>query len=1295
MIFEVSPSQIEELDQTDLVLLLRRLLHAEAQKAGIDLRGVSVPLQINVADGGEDARISWQGGEQRTDYIPCRFTVFQSKASSLRPAGWMKETWTKGSQKTGRTRVLNSALKKAIAEKGAYLGFTSSALVGNKPDEAVQAIRLGIKETGADPTLLKAIEIYDANKIAAWCSTHPSVSVWLNEHKSGLSLGGFQTVEGFGKQADFSTIQHVADNTKRYVVNDVSLGATDSGRGQSGNVLTFEQARERLSDHLMQPKNIVRLVGPSGIGKTRFCYELLKDISTVTKESRSVSAIVCDFRNVGTTVFQIAQRLAEQGSPTLIIVDECSREAAQQLAGIVLADGSLLRLLTIDLDDRPIQIDNCLNISLNPSDTALVEGIIRQRLPKATPSEISYISNLCGGFPKIAVLATESYVKSAPVLKSIEDVVERILTGAGITEDAQVRAIEGLSLFESLGADDDLSEQFDLVAERLSALSGDLMFEHLSRAASHHLVERRGRFFVTQPLPIASFLGARRLSRLRVKSILSFLEYATPLTQKSFFAQWRYFDHSRTALEVTERLFSLNGAFGSLESWKTKHGSECVNALVHVDPNTVGDAVRRLLGDLSLDELADLGAGRRHIVWALEKLVFRNETFDIAARLLMRLGARETEKYSNNATGLFKQLFHVQLSGTEVAPPMRFIVLDEGLASNDPQTIALCIEALDETLSRSGFTRSVGSEQIGTRPPLSDWSAKTWGDVFDFHRQGLQRLMALRKSKPEFARRCELTIARHLRGLIFENLLPDIENVAKLIAGERGLWLDALESIGDWLYYDRTGAPEALAIRVRALYDSLFPTDEVERALLYTKFWSADIHDPDQVYDREDASTKDFEYATTKAVELAEQIAKNPATTERAIRTMAAEELHTGFPFSRALALHVPDPVSSFQLTVDTFDKSDGAGLQFLRGFLSGADARSGAVGDVCINIALASDLLKKQAINVYTSVGITPARLEDVRRSLKEGTLRPRDCSYLSYGRGMDTLDPNTFTPLLDDLSSEHGAEGAWTALEIISMYQHGRATLNTSLKDRVKVIVTSPKLVEKIERGTRDGHLFESSIELLVRHDGVDDAVLAGVGDQIARLCRSSDTDAIFTLDGPIRKALRKLLAFKSSALWLSISRFYEFATDTERFWLKHLVGPSDHQFDGESHNLEGVLFDVPKDDLIAWARVDPVRRVEFLCEFYPVLEQDAENAPRWHPALQSLADEFGGISEFRDSLAHRLYPRSWSGSIIPHFEVYLEPLKKWFEHPISQLAIWAREQHRIIERRIAEERKSEIED
>ena len=48
------------------------------------------------------------------------------------------------------------------------------------------------------------------------------------------------------------------------------------------------------------------------------------------------------------------------------------------------------------------------------------------------------------------------------------------------------------------------------------------------------------------------------------------------------------------------------------------------------------------------------------------KAVFLEETFPIAARILLSFAVAENETWSNNATNMFFQLFHYLLSGTQV-----------------------------------------------------------------------------------------------------------------------------------------------------------------------------------------------------------------------------------------------------------------------------------------------------------------------------------------------------------------------------------------------------------------------------------------------------------------------------------------------------------------------------------------------------------------------------------------------------------------------------------------------------
>ena len=80
-LLEIEAETITLLNDYQLTSLLKRLLHLEAWSAEIAQISVEVGLNITVPDGGEDGRIEWKNGPERTDYLPTRLVQFQCKAT--------------------------------------------------------------------------------------------------------------------------------------------------------------------------------------------------------------------------------------------------------------------------------------------------------------------------------------------------------------------------------------------------------------------------------------------------------------------------------------------------------------------------------------------------------------------------------------------------------------------------------------------------------------------------------------------------------------------------------------------------------------------------------------------------------------------------------------------------------------------------------------------------------------------------------------------------------------------------------------------------------------------------------------------------------------------------------------------------------------------------------------------------------------------------------------------------------------------------------------------------------------
>lgn len=194
MLFDADADYISSLDSTSLVKLLKRLVLAESRLMGIPLRGASVPLQITIADGGEDGRVEWSSGQKSTDYLPARFSVFQSKAQNLSESKVRAEVLKH--PKKGPPK-LNQAVADVLTKKGAYIVFCRERMVTAKRKKLIKAIQTAITEGGGNPKKAAAIEVYDANLIADWVNTQPPVALWLASQKLGRNLAGFQTHESW------------------------------------------------------------------------------------------------------------------------------------------------------------------------------------------------------------------------------------------------------------------------------------------------------------------------------------------------------------------------------------------------------------------------------------------------------------------------------------------------------------------------------------------------------------------------------------------------------------------------------------------------------------------------------------------------------------------------------------------------------------------------------------------------------------------------------------------------------------------------------------------------------------------------------------------------------------------------------------------------------------------------------------------------------------------------------------------------------------------------------------------
>jgi hypothetical protein len=142
--------------------------------------------------------------------------------------------------------------------------------------------------------------------------------------------------------------------------------------------------------------------------------------------------------------------------------------------------------------------------------------------------------------------------------------------------------------------------------------------------------------------------------------------------------------------------------------------------------------------------------------------------------------------------------------------------------------------------------------------------------------------------------------------------------------------------------------------------------------------------------------------------------------------------------------------------------------------------------------------------------------------------------------------------------------------------------------------------------------------------------------------------------------------------------------------RFYAEHLFEPPH-----ANHLGPGLLQGLPPNVYLDWVRKVPSTRASIIVKWLPIVATRSDGTRGWSDELEAYLDEFGSQPKVLDELSRRLRPRSWSGSIVPHLEPFIDLLKTWAaSHARAEIRRWAQQQIEYVSAEIEENRKTDEE-
>lgn len=758
LLFEVSAQDVALLKDDELRELVARLCQVTLLEEGLPTTCVTWGGDQREPDGGIDVRVQLRADDPLPNgsWLRWRSVGFQVKATEMPPAKIKKEMCPNGS--------LQSAIQDLLHEEGAYIIAAHDSVADQRYRGRVDAMRGCTADLLADRRSAH-VDYYDSQRLANWVNAYPTVVAWVYAKKRG---GVRQGWEPHGQWATSKTmpdgtyLPFLPDETARFV------DPYDPGR-KLNLIEGVERVRKVLRKGIERVNEgdgrAVRLVGLSGVGKTRFVQALFEaDVG-----SEALNPALAVYADVGRETIPspavVLGRLISSKTRAVLIIDNCAPSLHRELVAELGKAGSKARvsLLTVEYDIREDLPEDTEVFRLEGGSDDLIERIIRTRFPNVTPVDADTIARFSNGNFRVAIALAES-VRGKGSLAGLSDseLFDRLFWQRH-GEDKELRsAAEVCALVYSFDGKRDDGELRSLAC--LADMSVQKLRRFVSELEKRGLVQKRGVWRAILPQAIANRLAADALEYVSYESIERQIVAQDPSVidetrlLRSFSRRLGYLHDSEEAREIVGQWLSPDGLLGvAPESNRWSLYTELLTNVAPVDPEGALEVIERLLGNGSADivierykssigagflegyrkgsdpnimlaaykEDESLRKGRDRVITLIRLIAYYEDLFSRCLDVLLKFAVleekgRRTFERQGPACEILESMFFVALSGTLAKTDLRLKWLDDALRSSDEAVRSIACRCLSNALESQEFSSSY-SFDFGARERDFGW----------------------------------------------------------------------------------------------------------------------------------------------------------------------------------------------------------------------------------------------------------------------------------------------------------------------------------------------------------------------------------------------------------------------------------------------------------------------------------------------------------------------------------------------------------------------------------------------
>lgn len=1255
-IFEATPEQIAALTDVDLRELIGLLCEQEVSAHGHSTAGVTWGGHQNASDGGIDVRVSLKKTAKIAGYIPRPSTGIQVKAQNMHRAAILNEMAPKG-------KLLDS-IHQLAANSGSYIIASSLSSVS---DTSLKKRKAAMKEAlkGIDTASNLHIDFYDQRRLTSWVNQHAGLVAWVHK-KTGNEISGWSP---FGDWSSSPT-----DTDAEYYISDSVRLLCASIADEDG--LSLIDGINLMRSKLHKEKSSIRLVGLSGVGKTRFVQALFDTrVGELPLEPSLV--IYTDLSNSPTpTPLDLATKLIIDDQRVILIVDNCGIDLHKKISVLMNNSNARISLVTIEYDIREDEPEHTDVYKLEPASQDLIERILEYRYPEISSPSRSKIAEFADGNARIAFALAET-AKKGESLVNLHDteLFNRLFHQNHEVDKDLINAGKICSLLYSFDGEtlDGDAAELPILAS-LAEQSIQTFYQHVAELYRRQLMQKRGNWRAILPHALANRLAKLALEDIPLDLIINNILHHGPIRMiKSFSRRLSYMHDADQARDVAREWLGETGYLGQHESLSNV-GEELLKNIAPIDLESTLTYLERQSSKYEKYFSSD-NSNKETIISILRSLAYEADYFERCLSLLIRFTHLEKDQNTNNkkACDVVASFFHIYLSGTHASPQQRGNAIRALLQSQLKDDKEMGFSALSAMLKNDHFSTHYQFE-FGARSRDYGYHPETNDEITEWYSIPLNIIEDFGSSDNPLCIKTRHIFATQLKWLgRTHQLVQQIMSIAGGFANDSG-WPEGWIAIRSVINDRHTKTDPLLLQSLEDLADKLAPKslqDLIRTYALPPRWGNLDILELEGEETRKEA----FKKIRMMNIDLGQQLVQNPTELD----AMLAEILHSDsdniLSLGRGLFIGSLSPLELWNKVVTCIKKEQlfNNHPYLLFGFLSEATEKRTDLVETILDSILDDEDLHPFLLYLQNGADISKQGVCRIIKAIEIDSVPTHSFGNLRLGRVTDTIDDNDIFKILDNLSKR--PDGIKVCLEIFSMKLH---SLNA---DKIK-----PNTVQR-----ETGQLLLSKLTFNNKDD-FDDYNLG----KVIQACLDQEEDEPIT-QLMCQRMLQHLGAYRLNA-W-DLNRTFDALIKTHpKVVLDIFVEEADDQqetgrgiFRDLREDKPNALRNLSNEELKEWVNAKPDTRIYQLAKVIHYFDKNDE-ALEWSSIALWLISQSPDPTKTLDTFMYRFSPMSWSGSRASIMESRLPLLEYFTTHKALEISNWASTKLQILKKQVAEEREFE---